>query len=443
MKFSSDYDQRKIRRRIQTCLTVTLVSCVAAMFVDPLWTSVAFAHGGYETSPTEVQLKPVLADLMLLETIGVEIISRQEETHVGFALLSPTEEKRLSALAHKHGRCGGFEALPEALLAPQDLVLSQVFGQLAEQEMKNRRFQSSPRTFAFTNLQLKPEIESALREVSEDNLRQTVVLLSSFMTRYHKSTQANQAVISLKQKIEEVIKGSSFPILVEFVDHSSTRQNSLRVRITGSKRPDEVIVLGAHLDSVNQDWFGKKDAPGADDNASGSSNLVEALRVLALQSAAPERTLEFIWYAGEEGGLLGSGEIARQYKSQNKDVIAVLQLDMTLHPGDGEFTLGSMTDFTSAWLRSYLEALNSLYIKARIVEDKCGYGCSDHASWHRQGFATLMPFEASFDRANSNIHTSRDVINSASSFRHSAMFTKIALVIALDLGNSNLREKRI
>ena len=100
-----------------------------------------------------------------------------------------------------------------------------------------------------------------------------------------------------------------------------------------------------------------------------------------------------------------------------------------------------MTDFTSAWLRGYLVDLNDMYIKAKIINDKCGYGCSDHASWHKQGYPTIMPFEATFSGMNSNIHTARDVINPDSSFQHAAIFSKIALAIALDLGNSTLREK--
>jgi bacterial leucyl aminopeptidase len=100
---------------------------------------------------------------------------------------------------------------------------------------------------------------------------------------------------------------------------------------------------------------------------------------------------------------------------------------MTLFPGDGEFTLGSMTDFTSQDMRDLLTDINRDYIGAKIVEDKCGYGCSDHASWYRNGYPTLMPFEATMRGMNHNIHTDRDKVSSTLSFKHSAMFTKIAI----------------
>ena len=150
--------------------------------------------------------------------------------------------------------------------------------------------------------------------------------------------------------------------------------------------------------------------------------------------------MDFFWYAGEESGLLGSAEIAKTYKANKQNVIAVLQLDMTLFPGAGELTIGSMTDFTSAWLRDYLKAINPIYLKAQISEDQCGYGCSDHASWFRQGYPTLMPFEATMNSMNEDLHTPQDVITPKSSFSHSVMFTKLALVFAMDLANSDIHQ---
>jgi leucyl aminopeptidase len=99
-----------------------------------------------------------------------------------------------------------------------------------------------------------------------------------------------------------------------------------------------------------------------------------------------------------------------------------------------------MTDFTSSWLRNYLVDLNANYVKARIVDDKCGYGCSDHASWHRQGYPALMPFEATFNGMNHALHTAKDIISTSSNFRHAAMFAKIAVAMGMDLGNSAARE---
>jgi leucyl aminopeptidase len=242
----------------------------------------------------------------------------------------------------------------------------------------------------------------------------------------------------MQARLQALLANYPGATVVEQVSHSSTRQRSLRVRLLGRLRPSEIVVLGGHLDSVGRSFGQEQGAPGADDNASGSASLVEALRVLA-SKGVPERTVEFYWYAGEESGLRGSSEIAQTYKREGKDVVAVLQLDMTLFPGSGELVMANISDFTNPWLRSYLAALNEHYVSARLVESRCGYGCSDHASWHRQGFPALFPFEAEFRSSNRDIHTDRDRINSRSSFRHALAFSKVALAMAMDLGNSTAR----
>jgi leucyl aminopeptidase len=375
-------------------------------------------------------LKAILADASLLKEAGIPSLRTESLTKVSYAQITAEQEIALSRLAHEHGKCGGFEALPFQGVQAQSPLLTSAFGQLADQELKNRRYIASSK--AFETMQPKPEITAAVSEVSEDQLRQTVNLLAAFNDRTYNGSRPNEGVEAMRTRITDVLKGATLPVQVDVIKHQGISQNSLRARIVGSTRPNEIVVLGGHLDSINQEWFGSGQAPGADDNASGSSNILEALRILSHQKQ-PERTIEFFWYAGEEGGLLGSAEIAQDYKSEKKDVVGVMQLDMTLYAGSGQFVLGSMTDFTSAWLRSYFENINTLYIKAKIVNDKCGYGCSDHASWNRQGYPALMPFEATFNDMNHNLHTSNDVVDSNSNFTHSAMFAKIAVAYAMDL----------
>jgi leucyl aminopeptidase len=185
--------------------------------------------------------------------------------------------------------------------------------------------------------------------------------------------------------------------------------------------------------------MGGSRAPGADDNGSGSSNLIETLRIFA-QGPQPERTVEFYFYAAEELGLVGSGEVARQYKSQAKDVVSVMQLDMTAFPGLGVNNIGSINDFTHPWLQAYLKGIVTSYLPGVTVTDfRCGYGCSDHASWFNEGFPSFAPFEADMNKMNRKIHTTGDVIGDFLNFDHSAIFSKIALAYLMDMSNSTRR----
>lgn len=383
--------------------------------------------------------KPVLADLHLLRASGIPVIVADEKTGVGYSILTPETQHLLQANSHLLGRCGSFESLEsEGFRSAEEVI--RMFADLNQIEQSHLNYTIQPYSAPFVIFNF--EIEESLKGVSAENLREWVSWISSFPNRYNKSSTPNEFVDQLADRLQQMIQASpaSGRVAMEAISHSTTPQKSIRVRILGSERPDEIIVLGGHLDSINQSsWGGVMKAPGADDNASGSANLIEALRIL-LEQKQPERTVELIWYAGEESGLLGSAEIAKAYRAEGRSVIAVLQLDMSLFPGAGSGVIGSMTDFTSPWLRDYLKAINETYIHAKIVDDKCGYGCSDHASWHRQGYPALMPFESSFNKMNRDIHTIRDVISSQSDFEHSALFTKIALVMALDLGNSELKQ---
>ncbi|MGE5084728.1 MAG: M28 family peptidase, partial [Bacillota bacterium] len=293
--------------------------------------------------------KPILADLSDLRALNIPILAKEESVGVGYAVVTPELQQKLQIRAHQVGKCGGFEDLSQdASLYGKSF--STMLNDLAAIKAKDDRYQSAP--FRLAQVEKNPAIEAAMNEVSEDNIKATVQWLSSYPTRYNRSSTPNVHVDEMKKRLEALLVNSKIPYEVSLISHASTPQKSVRVRLIGSTRPNEIVVLGGHFDSINQGWGASKEAPGADDNASGSANIFEVLRIIS-QKEQPQRSIEFFWYAGEESGLLGSAEIAKQYKNDKKDVVAVLQLDMTLYPGSGEFVVGNMTDFTSGWLRDY------------------------------------------------------------------------------------------
>jgi len=422
---------KKTRFRLTLCLTLRLT-----FFLTLCLSQKVFSHT-FETNPNFATnlTKAVYADLDILKLAHVPLLYADSNINVGYAVITPKMEQRLSQLAHARGRCGNYEALSQI---PKNIVeVENSFSVMTQIHNKNLNY----RRLSKNNLQIFPDlsITEALHQLKSENIKTTVAYLSAFPTRYNKGAQANLHVNDFSEKLKILIATATYPIRLDLISHASTPQKSIRVSIQGSTKPNEYVIFGAHLDSINS-WGGPlKPAPGADDNASGSASLLEALRVLIAQ-AQPQRTIEFFWYAGEESGLLGSAEIAESYKTDKKNVISVLQLDMTMFPGDGEFKITSISDFTSPWLRDYLRAINTTYLNVEILDDKCGYGCSDHASWYRRGFPTLMPTEAKFNSMFNFIHTEKDVISSVMSFEHSLIFSKIALIMAMDLGNSNQRE---
>jgi len=172
--------------------------------------------------------------------------------------------------------------------------------------------------------------------------------------------------------------------------------------------------------------------PGADDDASGSSTVLEVFRVLCANGFAPDRTVEFHTYAAEEVGLWGSQAIASAYQKQGIPVYAMMQLDMTMYVGSTKPTFGIITDYVSTELTSFLMKLVPAYSNLGYSTSKCGYGCSDHASWTKAGYASCFPFEGLFANSDPYIHTKSDLIKSLS-VDHGMEFAKVATGFIIEL----------
>ncbi len=90
--------------------------------------------------------------------------------------------------------------------------------------------------------------------------------------------------------------------------------------IRGSEKPDEVVLLGAHLDSWDL-------GTGTTDNGTGSMVVLEAARALAKLNLKPKRTIRFVLFSGEEEGLVGSKMYVDAHKNELEKISGVLVHD--------------------------------------------------------------------------------------------------------------------
>jgi carboxypeptidase Q len=105
--------------------------------------------------------------------------------------------------------------------------------------------------------------------------------------------------------------------------------------IPGSEKPDEVVIIGAHLDSWDL-------ATGATDNGTGSAAVLEAARALKKSGVKPKRTIRFVLFTGEEQGLNGSKAYVAKHQDELKKISAVLVHDS----GTGKvLTIGLMGNY--------------------------------------------------------------------------------------------------
>jgi carboxypeptidase Q len=98
--------------------------------------------------------------------------------------------------------------------------------------------------------------------------------------------------------------------------------------IPGSEFPDQVVLIGAHLDS----W---EPGTGAQDNGTGAASVLEAARAIKALNRPPRRTIRFVLFSGEEEGLLGSVAYVRQHTGDLAKIDAVLITDSGAEPAKG------------------------------------------------------------------------------------------------------------
>ncbi|KAL2072818.1 hypothetical protein VTL71DRAFT_12161 [Oculimacula yallundae] len=230
---------------------------------------------------------------------------------------------------------------------------------------------------------------------------QTVLkTFTDFTTRYYRSATGTQASAWLFTQLTSIAAVNPAITVTRFTH--SFNMPSIIVKIPGTS--PNLVVVGAHIDSVGSTSTGR--APGADDDGSGTVTILEAFRVLAVSKFAPKNTLEFHFYAGEEGGLLGSAAIFANYKSAGKKVLAMLNQDMTGYSPGGKPVV--FTDYTNAALNTYMRTIVRQYTGIVAGTSTCGYACSDHASATSNGFPAAMVHEDMMNKGSPYIHSASD-----------------------------------
>ncbi|EJD50558.1 Zn-dependent exopeptidase [Auricularia subglabra TFB-10046 SS5] len=265
-------------------------------------------------------------------------------------------------------------------------------------------------------------VEQVLETLTIDGPVENLQKFSSFRTRHYLSDYTQEYA---SPRLLSVITVEEFP--------HPWNQNSIIARINGSER-DDVVIVSAHLDSTNTIPF--LPAPGADDDGSGTVTILEAYRGLLLADFQPTKTLEFHWYAAEEGGHLGSQAVAQDYQQRSMPVYAQTQFDMTawIKAGTRE-EVGIVTDLVDPELAQFLREIVDKYIDIPYADTLCGYACSDHASWNKAGYRSSYLFEGQFTRGNRHAHSIDDRIDISPefSFDHMLHFIKIAAALAIEL----------
>ncbi|KAF5374205.1 hypothetical protein D9758_004640 [Tetrapyrgos nigripes] len=301
-----------------------------------------------------------------------------------------------------------------------------------KQELSKEKSQTVLATFPSPSHQ--SAVSALINTLSTSNMQSTLSKLTAFNNRYYRSSTGQQASQYILDTVTQLANSRS-DINVSPFTHSWS-QFSIIAKIPGSKASSPVTIIGAHMDSINLQSPTNGRAPGADDDGTGTVNLIEIFRALLAGNFKPSTPVEFHWYSGEEAGLLGSQAIATSYKSKGVVVKAMMELDMSgyFKPGSRE-VIALEADYIDSGLNTFVGELVDAYSKLPWTMDiPCGYACSDHASWNEEGYPTTFPYEAVTGNDDPQIHSSGDTTSvSGFSWSHSLEFAKVGLAFVYEL----------
>ncbi len=175
-------------------------------------------------------------------------------------------------------------------------------------------------------------------------------------------------------------------------------QQNVVGEIRGYEKPDEVVILGAHLDS----W---ELGTGALDNGCNAAMVIEVARAIKATGLLPRRTIRFVLFSGEEQGTVGSFEYVKAHRAELDKIRAMITFDAGIGRVTG-YSLGGRRDI-EAGVREVLKPLESWGANNHTYDASFG---TDNFDFMLEGVPTLV---ANQEEANylPNYHAASDTLD--------------------------------
>lgn len=188
------------------------------------------------------------------------------------------------------------------------------------------------------------------------------------------------------------------PELQWFEPRPGLRSANIIATLPGSVDPDLVYVVSSHFDSVNR-------GPGADDNSSGTTALLEAARTM--KDHPQPATIKFAFFTGEEAGLLGSREFVRRAVEAGEHIVGALNNDMVGYANDHR--LDNTIRYSNAGIRDVQHAAAFLFTDLITYDAK--YYKSTDAHAYYEAYGDIVGGIGSYPiLGNPHYHQSHDVL---------------------------------
>ncbi len=231
--------------------------------------------------------------------------------------------------------------------------------------------------------------------------------IAAIASREH-NMQHPAALEAAAKEIERVLAALGYPVSAQRFSTPLGEARNIEVEIAGGALAREIVLAGAHYDSVSG-------SPGANDNGSGVAALLELARLM--RDAKPARTLRLVWFVNEEppyykGEDMGSRRYARRSRERGENIVAMFSVETIgyysdrdgsqrypfplsfFYPSRGNF-LAFVSNLGSRALLH--EAITAFRRRAEFPSEGVaapafipGVDWSDHASFWEQGYPALM-----------------------------------------------------
>jgi Peptidase family M28 len=259
-------------------------------------------------------------------------------------------------------------------------------------------------------------ISSQLALVSKDNIGKYIDNLTSFHNRHTKSPNIEKVAYWL----EEQLKQFGYNHSTFYHEYTEAGYELKNVICNKQGSSSKILLLCAHYDTILMRDFEDIDsrAPGADDNASGVSMLLEISRIISKLNF--EYTIQFAFFSGEEQGLWGSKHYAEYIKDKKEDLYAVVNLDMCGETGfltdnnttyididDGTTGSATTNNEPSETLGQKMEQMALDYTNMSVEYDPIAN--SDYMPFEARGYVCVGAYDGSAVDKNTHYHSETDV----------------------------------
>jgi len=247
-----------------------------------------------------------------------------------------------------------------------------------------------------------PRVATLMDRITTDTLvayeraltgEEPVIISGQLYTLATRNSLSGEPISQATRYVYERFQELGLGVAFHDYTYSGNHWRNVVAERRGLRRPDEIYLITAHLDDMPSGAI----APGADDNASGSSAVLVAADVL--RDLDFDCTLRFVLFTGEEQGLLGSAAYAAHTAASGEDVRGVLNLDMIAYNSDADpiVDLHARSDVSGsvamAGTFSQVVAAYELDLTTDVHVDHWLGNFSDNRSFWDQGYAAILVIE--------------------------------------------------